>query len=83
MIDCTGLDLADTKEQTITGLYSKVKNAKEANKSICIYNAINGPFGKVSPIACFVHNGNTTELVMSFSVYVVVIHENDVVTVTA
>lgn len=81
MIDCTGLDLTKgSTEQTITGLYSKVKNAMKANKPIYC-NAVWGNYGKISPIACFANMSSTSNIIITSSTLQIVVTENDVVTI--
>lgn len=82
MIDCTGLDLTKgSTEQTITGLYSRVKNAMKANKPIYCYNAVWGNYGKISPIACFANMSSTTNIIITSSTLQIIVTENDVVTI--
>ena len=51
-IDVSGLDVT-LEEQTISGIYKKILDAKKANKPIFLYNAVNGGLGKISPIGVF------------------------------
>lgn len=82
MIDCTGLDLTKgSAEQTITGLYSRVKNAMKANKPIYCNNAVWGNYGKISPIACFANMSSTSNIIITSSTLQIVVTENDVVTI--
>lgn len=82
MIDCTGLDLTKgSTEQTITGLYSRVKNAMKVNKPIYCNNAVWGNYGKISPIACFANMSSTSNIIITSSTLQIIVTENDVVTI--
>lgn len=82
MIDCAGLDLTKgSTEQTITGLYNRVKNAMKTNKPIYCINAVFGNYGKSSPILCIVYELNTSTITLSASTFAIVVTENDVVTI--
>lgn len=82
MIDCTGLDLTKgSTEQTITGIYNRVKNVMKANKPIYCNNAVFGNYGKSSPISCFAYKLNTSTITLAASTFAIVVTENDVVTI--
>lgn len=82
MIDCTGLDLTKGNTvQTITGLYSRVKNAMKVNKPIYCNNAVWGYYGKISPIACFANMSSTTDIIITSSTLQIIVTENDDVTI--
>lgn len=52
MIDCTGLDLTKgSTEQTISGIYSRVRECMKAGKPIFANNCVWGNDGVVTPIA--------------------------------
>ena len=53
-LDCVGLDLIKgSTEQSISGIYSKVKDAMNQNKPIYACNAVWGSNGVVTPIEVF------------------------------
>lgn len=82
MIDCTGLDLTKgSTGQTITGLYSRVKNAMKVNKPIYCNNAVWGDYGKISPIACFANMSSTSDIIITSSTLQIIVDENDGVTI--
>lgn len=82
-IDVIGLDIGDTEEQTINGIYKKILDAKKADKPIFLYNAVFGDFGKVSPIGVFCTVVNDEEngesIICSSSKLQITIDKNDVV----
>ena len=54
IVDCSGLDLTKgSTEQTISGLYNKVKDAVNTGKMIVAENCVWGSTSKVSPIQVF------------------------------
>ena len=82
MIDCSGLDLTKgATEQTITGLYDKVKKAMYADKPIFCYNAVWGDYGKITPISCFANKSSTENLIVTSSTLQIIITKDDVVTI--
>ena len=82
MIDCIGLDLTKgSTEQTIIGLYGRVKNAMKVNKPIYCNNAVWGDYGKISPIACFANMSSTSNIIITSSTLQIIVTENDVVTI--
>lgn len=42
MIDCAGIDLAESSEQTKDGLYAKILRAMSLNKPLILNNLVNG-----------------------------------------
>ena len=54
LIDCSGVDLTKgSTEQTISGLYARVKAAYNSGKMMIAENAVWGDQGLVSPIQVF------------------------------
>lgn len=64
MADCTGLDLSDSTEQTISGLYDKAVKALAQEKPIVAYNCEYGSGVHVSPVTCFGWRLSSTEVVI-------------------
>ena len=78
-IDCSGLDLIKgSEEQTISGLYERVKSAYKANKPIFAYNAIWDDKGLVTPIQVFVIDFGTYFICTSSTLQIIVTNQDKV-----
>ena len=78
-IDCSGLDLIKgSEEQTISGLYERVKSAYKANKPIFAYNAIWGDKGLVTPIQVFVIDFGTYFICTSSTLQIIITNQDKV-----
>lgn len=81
MIDCTGLDYTKgSTEQTMTGLYAKLKTAIKANKPIIAYNGTWGEH-QMSPILCFAQEETSTLIIATASTLQIRVTSSDVVTI--
>lgn len=81
MIDCTGLDYTKgSTEQTITGLYAKLKTAIKANKPIIAYNGSWGTH-QMSPIHCFAQEETSSLIIATASTLQICVTSSDVVTI--
>ena len=79
-IDCTGLDLIKgSTPQTISGIYSKVKDAMDTGKAIYAYNC-NWSGAYVTPIEVFAIDF-TTQIIVTSSTLQIIITPADVVTI--
>lgn len=82
LIDCTGLDLTKgSTDQTISGIYDKVKTAMESNKPIyavnCNWNSV-----FVSPIQIFAIVTDTNQITCTAATLQIVVKSTDVITIT-
>lgn len=59
LIDCTGVDLLEETEQTVPGLYARVKAAEASGKMMIAENCVWGDQGHMSPIQVFTVNFGT------------------------
>lgn len=54
LIDCTGVDLLTETEQSVTGIYNKVKTAYATGKMVIAENLIWGTGKVISPVQVFI-----------------------------
>ncbi len=81
MVDCTGLDLTKgSTEQTINGLYARVKDAMAMNKEIIAYNCNWGGL-PVTPIGCMAIQVLSNTIVATASTLQIWITSADKVTI--
>lgn len=66
IIDCGGLDLTDSNEQTITGLFAKAKKACEDGMFVLASNCVWGDNSDapLTPLPCFLQMW-TAELIVA------------------
>ena len=82
MIDCQGLDLLKgSTEQTITGIYAKVKEAEKTNKPIYAVNCTWGQTGRTSPINVITVDESENVVICSASTLQIVVRSTDVITI--
>lgn len=78
-IDASGLNILDTKTQTVTGLYEQLSHAIKINKPVFLYNVITtgGETTKVSSIivTCYLMDNNT--IICEMSAKEIVVDKND------
>ena len=81
LFDCGGLDLNDSTEQTITGIYKKAKEALSTGKFVIATNCVmsNMP---CSPCAVIAWDQGDDGIIATGHVLRIVIAEDDGVTVT-
>ena len=81
MIDCTGLDLTKgSTPQSISGIYNKTKEAIKSNKPMYAYNCVwDDKF--VSPIQCFGIIFDDNDIIVTSSVFQIVITTSDSITI--
>ena len=70
LINCTGIDLLEENEQTINGIYNKVKNAVNTGKMMIAENLVWGDQGKITPVPVFVVDWGTFYVVTSSTLQV-------------
>ena len=81
LIDCAGLDLIKGQtEQSLPGLYARVKAAMAVNKPLVAVNANWGGLD-VTPIAVFAIQLYADVIYVTASTLQVVIHDDDTVTI--
>lgn len=81
MIDCKGLDLTKgSTEQTISGIYTDVKNAMMSGKPMIAYNCIWGTGKNITPINVFAIDFGSCIIVTS-STLQIIITPLDVITI--
>ena len=81
MVDCTGLELNDSTEQTIDGLYDRAKAALATGKPCYACNCeMNG--GYCSPVAVAAWQEDEDTIIATGHVFRVAIDDDDGVTVT-
>lgn len=80
-VDCGGLELNDSTEQTITGIYNRSKAALATGKPVYAVNCeMNG--GYASPISVCAWEENPTTIIATGHVFRVTIENDDGVTIT-
>lgn len=83
MIDCTGLDLTKgSTEQTIHGLYDKVRASMRCDKPVYAYNCSWGNIGIMTPIQvmCLLFAADEY-IIATASTLQIIITKSDVVTI--
>lgn len=63
-LDCGGLDLSSSSEQSITGSWKRANAAIATNKPIFAYNAKYGTGKPVTPVPCLAWKISATEVVI-------------------
>lgn len=81
MIDLTGTDLSAGSKVTISGLYSRLGKAYNANKPIIGYNVVDGSKG-ISPTQLSTLK-NGTDLEATFGVHKITVDSSDGVEVSS
>lgn len=82
-IDCTGLDLIlGSTEQTIDGIYARVKAAHKLNKPMFAVNCVWDDKGLVSPIQVFAIDF-TDYFICTSSTFQITITKTDKITITS
>lgn len=78
MIDCSGLDLGNLG--TVSGLYTKAKNAVKTGKPLVLCNVVNGTQG-FTPIMGYGGEESSTSIFISFFPITIHISNTDAVTI--
>lgn len=83
IIDCGGLDMTDSNEQTITGLFKKAKKAVEDGKPVFASNTVWGSNSDapLTPLSVFLQQWNADLIVATCSTKSVRITKADKCTV--
>jgi len=81
LVDCSGLDLTDSNEQTISGLWNKAVAAIATQKPIVASGSVYGTGKPVSPVTCFGWYISATEIVIVGATLHIHIKNTDKVTV--
>lgn len=81
IIDCNGLDLAKSTEQTIAGIFSRVEKAYSTGKPCIAYNCIKD-FYKVSPISIMITQNGYGNYIATANTFQIEINPANAVTVT-
>lgn len=85
MIDCGGLDLTDTNEQTIDGLYNQIIAGINSGKPLIAYNCVWGSNSDspLTPIHFFAQKWNSSLVVGTASILNITCSSADKVNVTS
>lgn len=84
LIDCKGMDLTKgSTEQTINGLFARVKEAEKTGKPIYATNCVWGDNGGVSPINVMTMNSSETLVICTAPTLQIYVNSTDVVTITS
>ncbi len=81
LVDCTGVDLTETEQQTVTGIYEKVALAYAAGKPVFAGNMVYGNLGVITPVPVMVNSDGTTGYFATSSILQVHVETGDKVTV--
>lgn len=82
LIDCTGLDLIKgSTEQSIPGIFKKVKDAEKTGKPIFCVNAVWGDNGKMSPMNIMTMDASADLVICTSSTLQIYVNKTDVVTI--
>lgn len=81
MFDCGGLDLNDSTEQTITGIYNRAKTALSSGKAVFATNCVMSDM-PCSPCAVIAWDQGNDGIIATGHVLRIVIAKDDGVTVT-
>lgn len=81
LFDCEGLDLNDSTEQTIDGIYDRAKAALDTDKLVIATNCVMSEM-PCSPIAVVAWDQGDDGIIATGHVLRIVIAEDDGVTVT-
>lgn len=83
LVDCTGVDLTETSQQTVTGIYEKVAQAYAAGKPVYAGNMTYGDLGEITPVPVMVNRDGTTGYFATASILQVHVESGDKVTVVS
>ena len=85
MIDCKGLDLTDSNEQTINGLFAQMKKGIASGKPLIAYNCVWGDNSDapLTPIHFFAQNWTDSLVVGTASILNITCSSADKVNVTS
>lgn len=79
LIDCTGLDLIKgSTEQTIPGIYAKVKAAYKGGKMIIVQNCVWDDKGLVTPINAFAIDFGTYFICTASTLQIIVTNQDKI-----
>lgn len=81
LIDCTGVDLTVSAQQTVTGIYEKVALAYAAGKPVFAGGMVYGNLGVITPVPVMVNSDGTTGYFATASILQVHVETGDKVTV--
>ena len=81
LFDCGGLDLNDSTEQTIDGIYVRAKEALSINKPVFATNCVMSD-APCTPVSVVAWQDDTDTIVATGHVLRITIEEDDGVTVT-
>lgn len=83
LIDCTGVDLTETEQQTVTGIYEKVALAYAAGKPVFAGGMAYGDLGVITPVPVMVNSDGTSGYFATASILQVHVESGDKVTVSS
>ena len=84
LIDSKGLDLIKgSTEQTISGIFARVKEAEKTGKPIYATNCVWDTNGGVSPINIMTMDASETLVICTASTFQIYVNSNDVVTIVS
>lgn len=81
IIDCKGLDLTSTEEQTITGIYAQLRTAMIIGKPLIGINCIRGTGKPLTPIYFFANQYAENLIVCTTSIFNINVTSADKITV--
>lgn len=81
IIDCKGLDLTSTEEQTITGIYAQLRTAMIIGKPLIGINCIRGTGKPLTPIHFFANQDAENLIVCTTSIFNINVTSADKITV--
>lgn len=82
LVDCGGLNLMSSSEQTKTGIYARAKAALASGKPCFAVNCIMGTGRQCSPVSVAAWQEDSDTIIATGHVFRVTIEEDDGVTVT-
>lgn len=81
IIDCKGLDLTSTEEQTITGIYAQLRTAMIIGKPLIGINFTRGTGKHLTPIHFFANQDAENLIVCTTSIFNINVTSADKITV--
>lgn len=83
LIDCLGIDLTNSTQQTKTGIFGNIEKAFETGKPCFAFNCVYGDLGYMSPVPVMVNGDGAGGYIATSSILQVHVIEGDKVTVTS
>lgn len=83
LIDCTGVDLTVSTQQTVAGIYEKVAGAYAAGKPVFAGGMVYGDLGEISPVPLMLNRDGGTGYFATSSILQVHVETGGKVTVVS